>query len=239
SLAGHEAATGSPVPVLDATEDRRGGAVPPGGAVPCAPDRLAYVMYTSGSTGEPKGIGVTGANIAALARDSAFGTAHRRVLAHSPLAFDASTYEVWTPLLTGGTVVMAPPGRIGADALARLVREHRITALFLTAALFDLVVEERVELLTELREVWTGGEAASAASFRRALAAAPDTVLVNAYGPTETTTFATAHRVDPRDGGTVGGRVPIGSALDDTRLYVLDGRGRPVPEGAVGELCVG
>ncbi|MGW5285222.1 amino acid adenylation domain-containing protein [Streptomyces collinus] len=249
ALAGHEAATASPVPVLDATggprrepgapDEHAGPCAPDEDAGPCAPDQLAYIMYTSGSTGEPKGIGVTQGNIAALARDSAFGTAHRRVLAHAPLAFDASTYEVWTPLLTGGTVVMAPPGRIGTDTLARLVREHRITALFLTAALFDLVVEERVELLTEVREVWTGGEAASATSFRRALAAAPDTVLVNAYGPTETTTFATVHRVDARAGGTVAGRVPIGSALDDTRLYVLDERGRPVPEGAVGELCVG
>ncbi|MER5374850.1 amino acid adenylation domain-containing protein [Streptomyces sp. NPDC002553] len=249
TLAGHEAVAGSPVPVLDAAEgpaaDTAGPARPD--AVVCAadrldaaaytPDQLAYIMYTSGSTGEPKGIGVTQGNIAALARDSAFGAAHRRVLAHSPLAFDASTYEVWTPLLTGGTVVMAPPGRIGADTLARLVREHGITALFLTAALFDLVVEERVELLTELREVWTGGEAASPVSFRRALEAAPGTVLVNVYGPTETTTFATAYRLEA--GAEVEGRVPIGSALDDTRLYVLDERGRPVPEGAVGELCVG
>ncbi|MFF3847788.1 amino acid adenylation domain-containing protein [Streptomyces sp. NPDC002328] len=262
ALAGHEAVVGSPVPVLDATEgsalDTKAGPARPDAvmhtpdqpdavmhtpdqpdAVVCTPDQLAYVMYTSGSTGEPKGIGVTQGNIAALARDSAFGAPHRRVLAHSPLAFDASTYEVWTPLLTGGTVVMAPPGRIGADTLARLVREHRITALFLTAALFDLVVEERVELLTELREVWTGGEAASPVSFRRALEAAPGTVLVNVYGPTETTTFATAHRLTGGDGSAVEGRVPIGSALDDTRLYVLDERGRPVPEGAVGELCVG
>ncbi|WP_055527375.1 amino acid adenylation domain-containing protein [Streptomyces graminilatus] len=238
ALAGHEAVTGSPVPVLDATDDPAPGTAPLDPAV-CTPEQLAYVMYTSGSTGEPKGIGVTRGNIAALARDAAFGAAHRRVLAHSPLAFDASTYEVWTPLLSGGTVVMAPPGRIGTDTLARLVREHRITALFLTAALFDLVVEERVELLTEVREVWTGGEAASTASFRRALEAAPGTVLVNVYGPTETTTFATAHRLDARAGDTVAGRVPIGSALDDTRLYVLDERGRPVPEGAVGELCVG
>ncbi|MFC5955326.1 amino acid adenylation domain-containing protein [Streptomyces pratens] len=241
ALAGHEVVTGSTVPVLDAI-----AASAPGPGVPAGPDasastpeQLAYVMFTSGSTGEPKGIGVTQANVAALARDSAFGGAHRRVLAHSPLAFDASTYELWTPLLTGGTVVMAPPGRTGTDMLARLVREHGVTAMFLTAALFDLVVEERVELLTELREVWTGGEAANPESFRRALEAAPGTVVANVYGPTETTTFATVHRLDARAGGAVAGRVPIGSALDDTRLYVLDERDRPVPEGAVGELCVG
>ncbi|MER7825725.1 amino acid adenylation domain-containing protein [Streptomyces sp. NPDC096097] len=251
ATAGHEAVRTSPVPVLDATApadatptgrapaDATAPTAVPAPYTPCSPDQLAYVMYTSGSTGEPKGIGVTHANVAALARDSAFGAAHRRVLAHSPLSFDASTYELWAPLLSGGLVVMAPPGRVDTAALARLVEEHRITSMFLTAALFNLVVEECVELLTRVREVWTGGEAASPHSFARALEQAPDTVLVNVYGPTETTTFATRHRLDPRAGAVVDGRVPIGTALDDTRLYVLDGRGRPVPQGAVGELCVG
>lgn len=195
-------------------------------------------MYTSGSTGEPKGIGVTHANVAALARDTAFG-AHRRVLAHSPLSFDASTYELWVPLLSGGQVVMAPPGRVDTAALTRLVHEHDVTSLFLTAALFNLVVEECVELLTRVREVWTGGEAASPHTFGRALEQAPDTLLVNVYGPTEATTFALRHPLDARAGARVDGRVPIGTPLDDTRLYVLDERGRPVPEGAVGELCIG
>ncbi|MGW7193051.1 amino acid adenylation domain-containing protein, partial [Streptomyces sp. NPDC054838] len=237
--AGHEAVATAPagVRVLDVTAAR-----PEPAAVrvtPCVPDQLAYVMYTSGSTGEPKGIAVTHANVAALARDASFGPAHRRVLAHSPLSFDASTYELWVPLLAGGTVVMAPPGRIDTAALAELVREHGITTLWLTAALFNLVVEECVELLTEVREVWTGGEAASPEAFRRALTAAPGTLLTNAYGPTETTTFATRHTLDARAGQGVDGRVPIGTPLDDTRLYVLDGQGRPVPEGAVGELCIG
>ncbi|MFI0201176.1 MULTISPECIES: non-ribosomal peptide synthetase [Streptomyces] len=240
ATAGHEAVRTSPVPVLDATGPVAGApAAAPGPYPPCSPDQLAYVMYTSGSTGEPKGIGVTHANVAALARDTSFGAAHRRVLAHSPLSFDASTYELWVPLLSGGQVVMAPPGRVDTAALTRLVQEHRITSLFLTAALFNLVVEECVELLTHVREVWTGGEAASPHSFARALEQAPETVLVNVYGPTETTTFATRHRLDPRAGAAVDGRIPIGTALDDTRLYVLDERGRPVPQGAVGELCIG
>ncbi|MFD7929470.1 amino acid adenylation domain-containing protein, partial [Streptomyces sp. NPDC059742] len=240
ATAGHEAVRTSPVPVLDVSAPADGiRAVAPGSYRACSPDQLAYVMYTSGSTGEPKGIGVTHANVAALARDTAFGAAHRRVLAHSPLSFDASTYELWVPLLSGGQVVMAPPGRVDTAALAALVEEHRITSMFLTAALFNLAVEECVELLTQVREVWTGGEAASPHSFARALEQAPDTLLVNVYGPTETTTFATGHRLDPRAGAVVDGRIPIGTALDDTRLYVLDERGRPVPQGAVGELCIG
>ncbi|MFD9161739.1 condensation domain-containing protein, partial [Streptomyces sp. NPDC059558] len=211
ATAGHEAVRTSPVPVLDATGPVAGApAAAPGPYPPCSPDQLAYVMYTSGSTGEPKGIGVTHANVAALARDTSFGAAHRRVLAHSPLSFDASTYELWVPLLSGGQVVMAPPGRVDTAALTRLVQEHRITSLFLTAALFNLVVEECVELLTHVREVWTGGEAASPHSFARALEQAPETVLVNVYGPTETTTFATRHRLDPRAGAVVDGRIAIG-----------------------------
>ncbi|MFE7777026.1 amino acid adenylation domain-containing protein [Streptomyces sp. NPDC057445] len=249
---GHDAVASSPVPVLDATEldateldatelDATELEGTTGAAedrpVTCAPDQLAYVMYTSGSTGEPKGIAVTHANVAALARDRSFGPAHHRVLAHSPLSFDASTYELWVPLLSGGRVVMAPPGRLDTATLKRLVTDHGITAIWLTAALFNLVVEECVELLTLVEEVWTGGEAASVAAFRDALDAAPETVLTNAYGPTETTTFATLHQL--RAPAPAEGRVPIGSPLDDTRLYVLDDRGRPVPEGAAGELCVG
>ncbi|MFI5761879.1 amino acid adenylation domain-containing protein [Streptomyces sp. NPDC051563] len=255
ATAGHEAVRTSPVPVLDVSAVAESApvdetpvdealldgapAASPGPYPPCSPDQLAYVMYTSGSTGEPKGIGVTHANVAALAQDASFGAAHRRVLAHSPLSFDASTYELWVPLLSGGQVVLAPPGRVDTAALTRLVQEHRITSLFLTAALFNLVVEECVELLTHVREVWTGGEAASPHAFARALEQAPGTVLVNVYGPTEATTFATRHRLDPSAGAVVDGRIPIGTALDDTRLYVLDERGRPVPQGAVGELCIG
>jgi len=201
------------------------------------PDRLAYVMSTSGSTGTPKGVAVTHRNILDLADDRAFATgAHAAVLHHSPLAFDASTYELWVPLLNGGRVVMAPPGELDVPALTRLCREEGVTALWLTSGLFRLVADEAPGTFAAVHEVWTGGDVVPAAMVRRVLDACPDTAVVDGYGPTETTTFVTRHRLDP--GSAVPDDVPIGRPLDATRAYVLGTGLAPVPHGVTGELYV-
>ncbi|MBG0830941.1 amino acid adenylation domain-containing protein [Planomonospora sp. ID67723] len=196
------------------------------------PDQLAYVIYTSGSTGTPKGVAVRHRDVLALAADRRWGEGHRRVLMHSPHAFDASTYEIWVPLLTGGTVVVAPPGELGPAALARLAREHRLTALFITTALFNLVAEEDPGAFAPLTEVLTGGEAASPEAMRRVLGTCEGTALGHVYGPTETTTYATYHAVSEAGGSAP----PIGRAMDGMRAHVLDRLLRPVPPGAAGEL---
>ncbi|WP_220386635.1 amino acid adenylation domain-containing protein [Frankia sp. ArI3] len=200
------------------------------------PDQPVYVMYTSGSTGTPKGVVVTHRNVVALAQDRRWRQGdHTRVLMHSPSAFDASTYELWVPLLSGGRVVVAPPGALDPETLEQTVREHGVTAAFLTTALFNLVVEQRPRALAGLRQVWTGGEAVSPAAFERALRTCPDTRFVHVYGPTETTTFATCHPTR----GPVHSTVPIGRPMDNTRVYVLDGGLKPVPPGVPGELFIG
>ncbi|WP_433240263.1 amino acid adenylation domain-containing protein [Streptosporangium sp. CA-135522] len=196
------------------------------------PDQLAYVIYTSGSTGRPKGVAVRHRDVLDLAFDRRWADSHRRLLMHSPHAFDASTYEIWVPLLNGGTVVVAPPGELDPAAIGDLVAEQRLTALFITTALFNLVAEEAPGTFAALGEVLTGGEAASPEAMRRVREACPDTVLGHVYGPTETTTYATYHRVS-RVGATA---PPIGRAMDGMRAYVLDGLLRPVPPGVPGEL---
>ncbi len=202
------------------------------------PDGLAYVMSTSGSTGTPKGVGATHRAVAALALDRRWANgAHERVLLHSPHAFDASTYELWSPLLSGRRVVVAPPGAIGPRTIARVIAEHGVTAMWLTAGLFDLVAEEDAGCLAGLREVLAGGDAVSPATVARVRAAHPGLTVVNGYGPTETTTFATLHAVAPDDPAPAG-RVPIGTPVDNTRAYVLDDLLRPVPFGVPGELYV-
>ncbi|MEK8173694.1 AMP-binding protein [Streptomyces sp. M19] len=165
------------------------------------PDQAACVLYTEDSTGEPRGVVVTHRNLTARALDHGWADAHRSVLAYAPHALDAATYELWVPLLSGGRVVMAPPGRLDTGALRRLVTEHGATALFLTTAPFDLVTEECPEILAEVDEVWTAGEAASATAFGRALEAAPRTAFTHAYGTTETTAAATRHRPAPASTG--------------------------------------
>ncbi|MFD9904362.1 amino acid adenylation domain-containing protein [Streptomyces sp. NPDC059063] len=202
---------------------------------PGHPEQLAYVIYTSGSTGTPKGVAATHRDITSLTVDGHFqGGAHARVLQHAPLAFDASTYELWVPLLDGGTVVVAPPGLLDPHTLGSLIAEHRISAVFMPAGLFKVVAEVRPQCFSGVREVWTGGEVVSPAAVERVIAACPGTEVVDVYGPTETTTFATCHPMSRAD--EVTDPLPIGRPMDTMGAYVLDDRLRPVPAGVPGEL---
>ena len=155
----------------------------------------------------------------------------------APLAFDASTFEIWGPLIRGGAVAVSPLDLPTPRELERLLTLHRITVLWLTSSLFNLIVDERPDALKTVGHVITGGEALSVPHVERALAALPATILINGYGPTETTTFATYHIIE-RD---VRGRasIPIGRPLDNTRVYVLDARQRPVAQGLPGDLWIG
>ncbi|WP_328960661.1 amino acid adenylation domain-containing protein [Streptomyces virginiae] len=201
-------------------------------------DALAYLMYTSGSTGTPKGVAVPHREVVALATDRRWrGGAHERVLFRSPHAFDASTYELWVPLLNGGLVVVAPPGELDVDALARLMAEERVTGTFLTATLFNVLADRCLPALGTLHEVMTGGEAASPSMVRRVREACPRTTVTNAYGPTETTTFAATFAVGPGQEAP-DGQVPIGRPLDGTQLHVLDERLGLVAPGVIGELYI-
>ncbi|WP_369679405.1 non-ribosomal peptide synthase/polyketide synthase [Streptomyces albidoflavus] len=200
------------------------------------PDALAYVMFTSGSTGVPKGVAVPHAAVTALAADTRWqGGAHTHVLFHSPHSFDAATYEIWVPLLRGGTVTVAEE-EISPSVLRRAVAGG-VTAVFLTKALFDLLAEEDPECFAGLREVWTGGEAASPAAMARVQQAVPELALVHVYGPTETTTFAVCGTLSPAD--TRDTPVPLGSAMDGTGAHILDAALAPVPVGTAGELYLG
>ena len=202
------------------------------------PDHPAYVIYTSGSTGRPKGVVATQRCVAELALDRNWhGAGHRRVLLHSPASFDAATYETWAPLVSGGTIVAFPGATIDVASLRQVLDSGRVTAVFLTTALFNLIAEEQPDLLHRVAEVWTGGELVSVPAFRAVLEHCPGTRVVHVYGPTETTTFSLRHRVPGVE--SLGATVPIGGPLDNTAAYVLDSGLRPVPPGVVGELYLG
>ncbi|MEV7401807.1 amino acid adenylation domain-containing protein [Streptomyces sp. NPDC091267] len=232
-----EMAAGLPLIVIDALGGVLRGAPARPGPLPRVTrgDRLAYVMFTSGSTGLPKGVGVTHADVLALAADSTWTDGvSDAVLMHSAYVFDASTFEIWVPLLNGGRVVVAPGGVLEARVLHETVARHGLTALFLTTALLNVMAEADPAAFAGLRMVAAGGEAATPDLMQRVAAAAPATLVLHVYGPTETTTFAARH---PVAAGTAG-VPPIGRALDGMGLYVLDDSLAMVPPGVVGELYV-
>ncbi len=198
-------------------------------------DRLAYIMYTSGSTGTPKGVMVTDADVVALAADARVGQP-ARMLVHSPQSFDASTFEVWATLLSGGQLVLAPAGEVNLDTLAEVLTAGKLDRVWLTAGLFSLLANDHPECLRGVTQVWAGGDVLPPAAVRRVQAACPGVTVVNGYGPTETTTFATTHAVTSPE--QVGESLPIGRALDGMRTYVLDESLALVPAGEVGELYI-
>ncbi|MEO6462081.1 MAG: amino acid adenylation domain-containing protein, partial [Candidatus Eisenbacteria bacterium] len=202
-------------------------------------EALAYVLHTSGSTGRPRGVAVPQRAVVRLVRETDyvhFG-ADEVFLQLAPLAFDASTFEIWGALLHGATLVLYPPEPPSLPRLRTMLAEHGVTTLWLTAGLFHLVVDEDVEMLRPVRQLLAGGDVLSPARVRRALATLPDLVLVNGYGPTEGTTFATTHAMRTPD--EVDDPVPIGRPIANSEAWVLDARGEPTPLGVPGELHIG
>ncbi|MEE1824228.1 non-ribosomal peptide synthetase [Streptomyces sp. BE20] len=210
------------------------------GADPVHPDPagVALVYYTSGSTGQPKGVQVPHSAVTDLvtAPDGIALGPGDRVLLHSPAAFDAATFELWAPLVRGAAVAVSPAERPTPEELARDIERFGVTTAFLTTALFHQLAARRSRIFGVLRTLIVGGEALSVEHADAVLRAFPWLDLVNAYGPTEATTFTTLHRIRPAD---CTGPIPIGRPFGGARTFVLDEERRPVADGTRGELWIG
>jgi len=202
-------------------------------------ESLAYVMYTSGTTGEPKGVEVTHRNVMRLVRGADYVELGEEevVLQLAPISFDAATFEIWAPLLNGGRLVVYPEERYSLAELGAAIQRHGVTTLWLTAPLFHQMVDDELEGLRGVRQLLAGGDVLSPERVRRVLEKLEGCVVVNGYGPTEGTTFTCCHRMEGVE--DVGEPVPIGRPVANTRVYILDGRMAPVAVGVVGELWAG
>lgn len=203
------------------------------------PQDPAYVSYTSGSTGQPKGVVVPHRGVVRLVKGTDYVSlsSEEILMHHSPLSFDASTFEIWGALLNGGRVVILPPAQHSLSEIGRAIRQYRITTLWLTAGLFHLMVDEELEALKNLRQLLVGGDVLCPQRVTKAHRALPDCRLINGYGPTENTTFTCCYTVN--DEKALSPSVPIGRPIANTRAYILNPDLQPVTLGEIGELYTG
>jgi len=210
---------------------------------PCSathnPQSPAYVSFTSGSTGKPKAVVVPHRAIVRLVRETnyaGFGPGET-FLQLAPVAFDASTFEIWGALLNGAQLVVFPPHTPSLAELGECIQQNKITTLWLTAGLFHQMVDEQLESLRGVRQLLAGGDVLSPPHVKRALENLPGCKIINGYGPTENTTFTGCHEISPVD--CDGRSIPIGRPIANTQVYVLDDYGQPAPIGVPGELFAG
>ena len=205
-----------------------------------SPDTLAYIIYTSGSTGRPKGSCIVHRGIVRLVRGADYVDLgpDEVFLQFAPLSFDASTFEIWGSLLNGAKLVVFSPHTPSLEELGRAIEDNGVTTLWLTAALFRLMVDHQIGRLGGVRQLLAGGETLSAPHVRKMIDTLEgDRSIINGYGPTENTTFTCCHRMS--SGYRFEGSVPIGRPIANTDVYVLDRCMNPAPLGIPGRLYIG
>lgn len=197
----------------------------------------AYVMYTSGSTGRPKGVAIPHRGITRLVLDQNYIDFDRSdvVLHTATISFDAATFEIWGALVNGALLVGMPRGSFSLTDLCDVMRDNGVTVALLTTGLFNLFCDHASAGLPSLRHALFGGEAGSAGHVRRFQAAYPGCRLTNAYGPTECTVIATAFTVPQ---GFQEPELPIGKAISNTGVMVVDDAMKPLPPGVEGQLAL-
>ena len=204
-----------------------------------SPDYLAYVCYTSGSTGRPKGACIPHRAVVRLVKETYFARldAAEVFLQFAPVPFDASTLEIWGPLLNGARLVIFPPHLPSLRELGQVLTDYQVTTLWLTSGLFHQMVDDHLEGLRSVRQLLAGGDVLSVPHVQKVFQELDGCQLINGYGPTENTTFTCCHSIGATE--KLGQSVPIGRPIANTQVYILDDYLNPVPIGIAGELYIG
>lgn len=202
-------------------------------------ESLAYLMYTSGSTGNPKGVLIPHRGVIRLVKHVSYVslTAEETMLHMASISFDASTFEVWGSLLNGAKLVVFPYKELDLGEMGQVLRDYRVSTLLLTAGVFHQLIDFHLEDVKGVRQLLVGGDIMSPKHAQKVVDNLSDTLLINCYGPTETTTFATFYPVTDRS--AIQHSVSIGRPINDTEVYILNDKQKLVPVGLVGEMYVG
>jgi amino acid adenylation domain-containing protein len=208
-------------------------------AVPA--ETTAYVCFTSGSSGIPKGVAVSHASITRIVRHASYAaiSSEDTFLNVSPLGFDGSVFEIWAPLTNGATLRLMNDGAFALDEIAAALDHGQVSILFLTTQLFNALVDTKLDSLLKVRTILFGGEKASREHVERFVAAGYAGNLRNMYGPTESTVFATSHAISRESLDQYRGAIPIGRAHNDTSVAVINEHLALVPCGVIGEIAIG
>ncbi|KIO77525.1 hypothetical protein TH53_08775 [Pedobacter lusitanus] len=203
------------------------------------PDHLCYVMYTSGSTGQPKGVLVEHGNVTSLIAGTNYVrlSSSDAILSAGSPSFDATTFEYWGMLLNGGRLVLCPSSSLtDNDLLKEVITSNGVTVMWFTSGWFNQLVDVDIAIFESLSAIMVGGEKLSVSHINRFRSVYPDKIIINGYGPTENTTFSLTCRIV---GDMYKEQIPLGRPLNNRQAYVLDNYGQPVPVGVQGEIYVG
>ena len=201
-------------------------------------ENLVYLMYTSGSTGAPKGAMITHRGVVRLVKNNWFCdlSVGQTFLQFAPLSFDASTWEIWGALLNGARLAVCTSPAPSLEELGTAIRQHRTSVLWLTASLFHQVVDHAPDILRPVKTLLAGGDVLMPDRVVKALNFLEDGTVVNGYGPTESTTFTCCHPM--RSADQVGASVSIGRPIANTQVYILNEEMELLPPGIAGELFI-
>ncbi|MFA0963360.1 amino acid adenylation domain-containing protein [Roseivirga sp. BDSF3-8] len=203
-------------------------------------DSTAYIIYTSGSTGRPKGVVVSHRNIIPLTRNTNFVNVGEEdvLLQWSSFAFDGAVWDIFATLLNGAKLVMLREDEIASvSSIKAKIEAHNVTLLFITTALFNVIVDTDISTFKSLRKLLFGGELVSMDHVSRAYNHLGSGIIQHMYGPTETTVYTTSYPVNEFKPNSL--TIPIGSALSNNTVYILDENLQLVPQGVIGEICIG